>query len=179
MRNIVLIDMDNTMANVNRELQKKGYITDVYPSPVPKGVFEDGSIFREAKPIQPVIDVIRALKKDKGNHFIYITARSSKEKIHKITREWIDNLVGLSFPILYTNGLSKGKVLKEKLGKDWIKKYNWTIFEDAPHEIISYQSLPVDITFYIPEWKYNAHIDVGQKIAFSKDKDIQLVKGVS
>lgn len=168
MKRIILVDVDNCIANVNSELQKKGYRTDVYPSPIPPNVFECGSIFRDAKPITNVINHIENIKVKGRDLIVFITARPNKSHIRKITREWIIKHTPFEPFTLYTNGVYKGKVIKKLYTTSIMRDYDWVVIDDAPHEIMSYVSLKkeanINMDIYIPEWSYNCHINVGAKI---------------
>ena len=61
MSRIVVVDIDNCIANVNKALKDKGYRTDIYPSPVPSRLFDDGSIFKNAEPMKSVIENIEGI----------------------------------------------------------------------------------------------------------------------
>lgn len=65
MSRIVIVDIDNCIANVNKALKDKGYRTDIYPSPVPSRLFDDGSIFKNAEPMKSVIENIEGIIDDK------------------------------------------------------------------------------------------------------------------
>lgn len=69
MTRVIIIDIDNCIANVNKELKKRGYRTDVYPSPVPSRMFDDGSIFQYAEPMESVIKFIKEMINDKKDMY--------------------------------------------------------------------------------------------------------------
>lgn len=166
MKRIVITDIDNTIANVNKELENKGYRTDIYPSPVPLHLFNDGSVFREAEPMEYVIKFIEQMIDDKQDMCVFLTSRDRKHI--SVTREWIKKHTPFTFPIYFTGGVPKGEVLRKLFSDKIIREYGWVVFEDSPHEIMSYLALKnevnVDMKFYIPSWKYNNHINIGKKI---------------
>lgn len=183
MRKVLLVDIDNCIANTNEELQKMGYRTDIYPAPIPLSVFEDGSIFKNPKPMNNVINTIEKIYVKGKDICIFFTARSDNDHIHKITQEWIVKNTNLEYPVYYTMGYPKGKVLKsffQYFGDELLGKYDFVVFDDSPHEIMSYiniqKEMNINMDFYIPDWEYNSHIDIGRRIYsdrsnFHRDKN--------
>lgn len=169
MKRIILVDLDNSIANVNGELQKRGYSTDVYPSPIPSCIFNDESIYRNARPIGSVIDTIKELNREGQDMFLFFTARSSEKHIHVTTQEWLVKNTPFTFPMFYTKGIPKGNLIKSIYSFKTMRDYEWVVLDDAPHEIMSYLNLKneanIKMDFYIPDWSYNRHIDFGKRIA--------------
>ncbi|EAC6444033.1 hypothetical protein EPB42_15505, partial [Listeria monocytogenes] len=164
MSRIVIVDIDNCIANVNKALKDKGYRTDIYPSPVPSRLFDDGSIFKNAEPMKSVIENIEGIIDDKKDMCMFLTSRPNKKHISsEITRQWINEHTPFTFPFYFTDGVPKGEVIRKVFSDKAIREYEWIIFDDSPHEIISYLNLKndinVDMEIYIPAWEYNSHID--------------------
>src|SRR5690625_3209266 len=172
MERIIVIDIDNCIANVNKELHERGYRIDVYPSPIPNNVLEDGSIFKEADPIHSVIEKVESIYRKDKDMCLFVSARSGEKHIHKITQEWILTNTSFVFPMLYTKGILKGSVILKVLSNLATRDYDWVVFEDSPHEIMSYlnmkDNLNLNMDFYIPDWKYNNHINLGERIILER-----------
>jgi hypothetical protein len=80
------VDICNSLANVNLELQNRGFDTSIYPSPVPIKTWSELDIFRSAKLIEPVAKLVHQLHED-GYTIIYLTARP--RELEKVTIEWL------------------------------------------------------------------------------------------
>lgn len=157
----VIVDIDNCIANINRELKKLGYWTDLYPSPIPTDIFIDGSLFSNALPMVSVIKKIEEMVK--GNSTTFLTARSDSENIKNITTKWIKEHTHFDFPILFRGGISKGYVMELEILDKVSLKGEIVIFEDSSHETMSYLNMKkkydLNMTIYVPEWEYNKHIE--------------------
>lgn len=146
-KKVFFVDICNTIANVNEQLNLRGFQTDVYPSPIPAEAFTD-ELFRQAKPIWTVINLVKRLV-DQGYSLVYLTARS--ENIREVTLEWLkayDLPVG---PLIHTNGRLKGEIVMELVPVDWIAG----AIEDSPHEIVGYVEAIPGIRLLVPEWTHN------------------------
>lgn len=95
---IIFVDICNTIANVNNQLVKRGFHTDIYPCEVPVHVWEDTLTFKEAEPIKPVIYFVTKLAAI-GKIF-YLTARS--QKFHDVTSDWLRRHGLPEGPIIFT-----------------------------------------------------------------------------
>ncbi|MDN8693669.1 hypothetical protein Q0N28_12495 [Staphylococcus aureus] len=81
MSRIVIVDIDNCIANVNKALKDKGDRTDIYPSPVPSRLFDDGSIFKNAEPMKSVIENIEGIIDDKKDMCMLGSYQQNAENI--------------------------------------------------------------------------------------------------
>jgi hypothetical protein len=154
MREILFCDVCNTIANVNKELEKRGFRTDIYPSPIDKEVWKDNRIFIDAEPIWSVIELLRELST--SYDIIYLTARPTS--LNKLTSDWLCRYGLPGCPIVHTNGLLKGAFMRPGV---------YGIIEDSPHEISSVLQACPNSALYVPDWIYNRHIepDKGQRIS--------------
>lgn len=168
MSKIVICDIDNTVANVNQELEKRGYRTDVYPSPIPQEVLHDPDIYMEAEPIYPVIEKLKSFHANNFN-IVYLTARNYLLK--GITRLWLEKHKLTSREIKMTGGRPKGEFLLELFDTMSWDIREIVVIDDAPHEIKSYLSVMPDVSLYIPDWEYNRHIRDGERIKISQQRD--------
>lgn len=155
-KKVMLVDIDNTLANINKELRKQGINTNVYPSPVPKDIWKDGTIYKDAKPILPIVNWVKRLSASKNNVLLYITSRPPETK--GITEKWLSKHIGISEPVFYTEGMPKGEAIKYYFGENAMREIEWVAIDDAPHEIMSYLNLGIKEIF-APDWPYNRHID--------------------
>ncbi|RKJ09201.1 hypothetical protein D7X33_49810, partial [Butyricicoccus sp. 1XD8-22] len=123
---------------------------------------------KEAEPIQSVIELVNEFETSGDFISIFITARSSAADVHKLTQEWIVKNTSFEIPLLYTNGIPKGDAIGSIFTDKMIREHEWFIIDDAPHEIMNYlnlkEKLDLKMSFYIPDWSYNRHIDFGQRV---------------
>ena len=146
-KKVYFVDICNTIANVNEQLNLRGFQTDVYPSPIPPEVFTE-ELFRQAKPIWPIINLVRRLV-DQDNSLVYLTARS--EKVREVTLEWLKAYDLPAGPLIHTNGRLKGEIAIELVHVEWIAG----AFEDSPHELVGYVQANPGIRLLVPDWPHN------------------------
>ncbi|WP_028987559.1 hypothetical protein [Thermicanus aegyptius] len=148
MKKILLVDLDNTLADTNGQLKKMGIDTGSYPAPVPEEVWNDGRIFLNAEPILPVVSFVLAMYGFR-NDIIYLTARP--EHTRWATEIWLYKHGLPDAPILHTEGKPKGEVVRGLTGV-------WGAIEDSPHEITSLRSVKRNLEIFIPDWPYNRNV---------------------
>ncbi len=164
MKNFIFVDICNTLANVNAELAKRGVDTSIYPSDIPDGIWNDVSIFSEAEPIMPVVELVRELA---GQYdIVYLTARPPSARY--ITLSWLQRNHLPKAPLIHTNG---------RLKAEFVAAYSLTenvigVVEDAPHELQSIMRVRPDVPLYIPDWNYNKHISIGTRIEWVDQKKV-------
>lgn len=144
---VYFVDICNTIANVNEQLNLRGFQTDVYPSPIPAEAFTE-ELFRQAKPIWTSINLVKRLV-DQGNSLVYLTARP--ERVREVTLQWLrayDLPVG---PVIHTNGRLKGEMALELVHVNWIAG----AVEDSPQEIVGYVQAVPGIRLLVPDWQHN------------------------
>jgi hypothetical protein len=154
-KKVLFVDICNSIANVNSQLNLMGYQTDVYPSPVPADVFTE-ELFRAAEPIWPVINVVKRLSE--RHSIVYLTARP--EKVRTVTLEWLKAYDLPAGPLVHTNGRLKGEIALELVCADWIAG----AVEDSPHEIEGYLKLVPGMQVLVPDWPHNKEITRGIRI---------------
>ena len=155
-KKVFFVDICNTLANVNEQLNLLGFQTDVYPAPIPAEVFTE-ELFRQAKPIQTVVNLVKRLV-DRGNSLVYLTARS--ESVREVTLEWLRANAIPAGPVIHTNGRLKGEIALELVHVDWIAG----AVEDSPQEIEGYVEAIPGIRLLVPEWTHNEGITKGIRI---------------
>jgi len=156
-KKVFFVDICNTIANVNEQLNLRGFLTNVYPSPIPAEAFTE-KLFRQAKPIWPIINLVKRLV-DQGYSLVYLTARP--ESVREVTLEWLrahDLPVG---PVIHTNGRLKGEMALDLVHADWIAG----AIEDSPHEIAGYAEAIPGIRLLVPEWLHNEDVKRGIHIS--------------
>jgi hypothetical protein len=155
-KKVFFVDICNTIANVNEQLNLLGFQTSVYPAPIPAEVFTE-ELFRQAKPMQTVVNLVKRLV-GQGYSLVYLTARP--EGVREVTLEWLrayDLPVG---PLVHTSGRLKGEMALELVHVDWIAG----AIEDSPHEIESYAQAIPGIRLMVPDWQHNEGITRGIRI---------------
>lgn len=158
-KEILFVYICNTLANINEQLKKRGVRVDIYPSPVPSDLFNDTVIFKEARPIIPVINKVKELAKEFA--LIYLTARSTKIKV--LNENWLISNGLPPAPIIYTNGRRKGEFFTSKV---------YGIVEDAPNEIQSVLAHRSDVEIFIPDWPYNRHFFGNRIMLEERNKNV-------
>ena len=149
-RKIFFVDIDNTLANVNAQLEQLGIDTSIYPAKVPIELW-NADIFKYAAPIVPVINFVKAVHVH--YEIAYLTARKGSH--HEATLLWLkEHNLPLS-PIIHTHGREKG---------EFVHLFSQTetvvgAIEDSPQEIDSMRSAKNDLIMYIPDWAYNRDIE--------------------
>lgn len=153
-KDIFLIDICNTVADVCFLLKEKGYRVDIYPTtlPEPGKVFTE-EFFRAARPIQPVIDLVREME-SRGLSPVYLTARDPK--MNQVTLQWLKENNLPKAPVVYANGSLKAKLAKNLFAQDGHKIM--AVLEDSPQEICGYLDLLPEAKVFVPIWDYNAHL---------------------
>lgn len=155
-KKIFFVDICNTLSDVNGQLNQLGFLTDVYPSPVPKEVFNE-ELFRNAGPIWPVINLVKRLS-DRYS-IVYLTARP--ESVREVTLEWLKRYALPAGPVIHTNGRVKGEMAIELVHADWIGG----AIEDSTHEIEGYVWSIPGIRILVPDWPHNQGITNGIRIS--------------
>ncbi|WP_028991443.1 5' nucleotidase, NT5C type [Thermoanaerobacter thermocopriae] len=137
---IIAVDIDNTLANVNSELEKRGYSTNVYPHPELTEKFwetlEGITTLYNAKPIFSTIKTVNTFI-NFGAEVVIVTSRNIKLK--KLTEDWIKRYFKNEPEIYFTKE-------KHQLDAD-------VYFEDDPAQIKTL--ITINKTVIIPEWPYN------------------------
>lgn len=162
MNNVLFVDLCNTVANVNAELQKRGVDTDHYPATFKTyETIHWDDILKEAAPIEPVISLVHDLSHQ--FNVIYLTARP----IHtmRISLEWIHRHGLPQAPILHTRGRDKGRFVAHY--GDRVAG----IIEDSPSEIKSVLEVNPNIDLYIPDWSYNREF-TGKRIRTERQEQV-------
>ena len=143
---VFFVDICNTLADVNGELNRLGFQTSVYPSVVPAEVFTE-EMYRQAAPIWPIIRLVQRLAKQYA--IVYLTARP--ENVREVTKEWLQAYGLPAGPVVHTQGRLKGNVALELVHPNWIAG----AMEDSPHELESYARFIPGIRLLIPDWPHN------------------------
>lgn len=155
MRQVFFVDICNTLADVNGQLNLRGFQTSVYPALVPPEAFTE-ELFRDAAPIWPVINLVKWLAERYS--IVYMTARP--EKVRKVTLEWLESHSLPAGPVIHTNGRLKGEIALELVHREWIAG----AIEDSPHEITGYAEAIHGIRLLVPDWPHNQEITRGMRI---------------
>lgn len=148
-KKLLLVDICNTVANINHELDLLGYDTSVYPNKNIDPTIFNEDLFRRARPILPVIEKVWTLK-NSGLEVIYLTARPKAAK--DITLWWLKKHRLPEGDILFSNGRLKAEVALD---------LNLNIFgavEDSPQEVLGYLSKLPQAKVFMPVWEYNRHL---------------------
>lgn len=161
MQKVFFVDVCNSLADINTELRKRGYRTDIYPGPVPAEVFTY-QLFADAQPIQPIIELVKSLV-SQDYYLIYLSARLVK--FREVTLEWLEKHGLPKAPLIHTNGRLKGEFARVFSLDPRVELVG--AIEDNPHEIRSYLDVVPDMELYVPAWDYNTHIRAN-KIAVKK-----------
>jgi hypothetical protein len=136
---IVCVDIDNTIANTNKELARMGHDVRSYPNPKLGEDFwfsrEGLTVLTKAEPIRETISVIRLMDK-LGAEIVFATARHIA--LARITEEWLSKY-RLTKPVFYVHN-------KLSMEAD-------VYIEDSPAEISCL--LKAGLTVLAPEWSYN------------------------
>jgi hypothetical protein len=155
-KKIVVVDICNTLANVNGELARRGYDTSVFPARVPINLFQDYSLFSEAQPINESIFLLRQLATIYS--IVYLTARPIESEA--VTQLWLERHYCPKSLLFHTMGRPKGEFFR--FFKDAGIEVAG-VLEDAPHELESIREAQPHVKTFIPRWNYNQHI-VGNSI---------------
>lgn len=149
MKRLFLIDLCNTLFNINRHLIKSGFKITTFPEPtIPSSFWDTGDIYREAE----VIDSIRnhLFKHIKnGDEIIYYTARP--EHTGAISSDALKRNGFPEAPLLHTKGELKALHFR----------YITTpviIYEDSPRELLGYRKYIPHAELYVPQWFYNVEV---------------------
>jgi 5'(3')-deoxyribonucleotidase len=148
-KKIVCVDIDNTLANVNLEIEKLGFSINRYPAKIKENfwVAHDGlSILKNAQPIQETLSLVRLLERMEAE-VVFATARSPE--LADVTEHWLirHQLTG---PVFYVHN----KILVEAD----------VYIEDSPLEIE--RLLDMDRIVLIPEWPYNRKVAHKNSISY-------------
>jgi len=173
MENVIFVDLCNTVADINCELQKLGIDTIQYPAHTQEPI-DWLLLFSKAEPIDPVVSLVKELSRE--FNIIYLTARP----IHSIavSYHWIKKHGLPQAPILHTRGRRKGK---------FVAHYGDRVvgmIEDSPEEIESVLEVNPGIELVIPDWNYNRqfkgkHIEIhrNQQALVDRLKALHAVMG--
>jgi hypothetical protein len=165
-KKIVFCDICNTIADINGQLVKRGYekLEEFYPAPIPARVWEDHSIYRDANPINQVLDLVRELSSQANTELIYLTARHKSAL--PITWLWLLRNAAPLGKLMASHGEAKGsiigRVMQERKAQEFI------LIDDAPREIsstwemISNSSIKGQVL--VPSYQYNSHLP-GRRLA--------------
>jgi uncharacterized HAD superfamily protein len=149
-RKIVCVDIDNTIANTNTELERMGHDVKKYPNPKLGEDFwfsrEGLTVLTKAEPIRETMSVVRLMDK-LGAEIIFATARHIA--LARITEEWLARY-RLAKPVFYVHS----KLLAEAD----------VYIEDSPAEIR--RLLQAGLTVLVPEWPYNNSFDSSNLIHY-------------
>jgi len=144
---IVAFDIDNTLINVNKEIQRLGYDINSYPNPTLTEdfwVYEEGiNILFNAAFVPTTIKFIATFS-TLNAEIVFVTSRSPKLKT--FTENWIKKYFP-GFEVYFT---------KEKYQLDAD-----IYVEDDPRQIQKLISL--NKTILVPEWPYNQNLFKGLK----------------
>lgn len=153
MSSLVVVDICNTLANVNNELTKRGVmIGNTYPSSVPSHLWNDTTIFSNAESIDNVCYFVRRLG-ETFDRLVYLTSRPGS--LSEVAEDWLSKQRLPKAPIIYTNGEPKGEYLNQLASKE----ESVVVLEDSPVDILSIKEVRSDILLFIPQWTYNQHIE--------------------
>jgi hypothetical protein len=155
LRSYFLTDICNTLANVNAELEKYGVDTRMYPLETIPALWQE-EIFQGAIPIEPMVYWIRQISS--RCRIVYLTGRPLSAR--EITLNWLQRYKLPDAPLIHTNG---------RLKAEFVAAYSLTervvgVAEDAPHELQAIRRLRPNIPLHIPDWPYNRHIIMGNRI---------------
>ncbi|HHY79084.1 MAG TPA: hypothetical protein GX516_01745 [Thermoanaerobacter sp.] len=136
---IVAVDIDNSLINVNKELERLGYDINLYPNPELTEDFwtsrEGVDILLNAELISITVNFAASFIK-LGAEVVFVTSRSEELKL--LTEEWLQKYFP-GFEVYFTKE-------KHLLDAD-------IYLEDDPQQIQKIISL--NKTVLIPEWPYN------------------------
>ncbi len=162
-RKIIFVDIDNTLANTNAQLERLGIDISAYPANVPSELWSK-DIFKSAEPIEPVINFVNAIHP----HYkiVYLTAREGI--YHELTLHWLEKNNLPIAPIVHTNGRDKGQFIQIFSSTEKVVG----AIEDSPHEINSMIDAKEDLLLFVPDWEYNRHLEKGIRILLNNRKGI-------
>lgn len=141
---LVCVDIDNTLANVNKELNKLGYDINIYPNPfIDKKFwlnFEGQMLLFNAELITTTLAIINSIYTNFNTEIFFATARPLE--LMDITYAWLikNNILG---EVYFTEN-------KLQIDAD-------IYLEDDP--FIIEKLLENQKTVLIPKWSYNRHIE--------------------
>jgi hypothetical protein len=162
---LVGIDIDNTIANTNFELNTLFNIQmESYPDPcVPANFFEteDGlKLFARVKPFPASAKIIR-LALHKGYKPVYVTNRPRFANF--VTRRWLE-LQGFPYgPIFFTTPDKKVEIA--------IQKGFSAFFDDDPQVVQSL--IKAGVPVFLKDWPYNNKIHADKLIRFNNWHEIR------
>lgn len=145
-KKVFFVDICNTLADINGELSKMGYQTDVYPCLAPAEIYTE-RLFRKAQPIWTCINLVKKLAE--SHSIVYLTARD--EKMREVTQEWLTAYSLPAGPVVHTHSRLKGDIVLELVPAEWIGG----AIEDSPQEIEGYRRTIAGIRLLIPDWPHN------------------------
>ncbi|KLU62319.1 hypothetical protein CEB3_c13630 [Peptococcaceae bacterium CEB3] len=162
-RKIFFVDICNTLADVNGQLNLQGYQTNMYPAAIPADVFTAG-LFRQAEPIWQVVNLVKRLSERYS--IVYLTAR--RESVRQVTLEWLKGYSLPAGPVIHTGSRLKGELVRELANLDWIAG----AIEDSPQEIARYAEAIPGIRLLVPEWPHNEGVAMGMRIPTTKEDTV-------
>lgn len=149
---IIFVDICNTLADVNREIEnltgcKRPAGLYFHPSVCPNWFLEHIEVFENCKPIA---ESLKGLKKlAEKNDIVYLTARPIQA--HMVTVNWLKR-----------NGYPDGPVYfserKAEFAESYLKDHPYdrvAFIDDAPHEILS--CIQMGYTVFVHRQDYNLH----------------------
>jgi antitoxin component YwqK of YwqJK toxin-antitoxin module len=152
---LVCVDIDNTLANVNAELEKLGYDISIYPNPyIDKNFwlnFEGQMLLLNAEIIKTTLAIISSIYTNFNIEIFFATTRPLD--LIDITYAWL----------IKNNILSEVYFTQNKLQLDAD-----IYIEDDPAVIETL--LKNNKTVLVPRWEYNSHIEHPLAIHFSIKK---------
>jgi len=155
----ICIDIDNTLADANSELERRGYNLSQYPHPQLNDSFwkmELGRrILNEAKPIKNTIRIVQTLINMNVN-IIFATQRPIE--LTGLTYEWMKRHIT---PLWGKDSVFFTKN-KTSLNAD-------IYFEDNPHEIL--EMLKCGKVVLAPVWPYNSMFEAPRMIYYSINRN--------
>ncbi|MBT1280259.1 hypothetical protein VTU32_08230 [Thermoanaerobacter sp. CM-CNRG TB177] len=136
---IVAVDIDNTLIDTNREIQRLGYDISVYPNPELTADFwntiEGINILFNAEPIKHTIKILLSFI-GFGAEIVLVTSR--EQSLELLTRDWVSKFLP-GFEVYFLKD-------KHQLDAD-------IYFEDDPYQIEKIISLNKYVM--VPRWPYN------------------------
>ena len=149
---IIAVDIDNTLVNVNENLEKWGYDITVYPNPQLSENFwisvKGFEILFSSRFIPITISFIKSFT-ELGAEVVFVTSRS--RELEKYTKDWAEkHLPG--FEVYFTKE-------KHLIDAD-------IYVEDDPYQIQKLISL--NKTVLVPEWPYNQLFKTSENVIYYK-----------
>lgn len=143
---VYAFDIDNTLADTNREIMKRvaGFTESIFPFPLASDFFEmNPDVFAGAAAFDGAAEALQSLSRA-GSMIIYVTARAPW--FESLTRHW-----------LRLNGFPEGRVICTSDKRSVIQEYKPVFMvEDSPYEIERVNDL---VNVIVPAKPYNDGYD--------------------